>query len=71
MHLTTAPVTPCAGARAREHAGYVEPVGTSGAYRGRGLAKAVVKECFARLKANGVTTVEIASDAEPAHAGML
>jgi mycothiol synthase len=57
--------------QAREHAGYVEPVGTHEAYRGRGLAKAVVKECFARLKANGVATVEISSRAEPAVSNFL
>lgn len=57
--------------QAREHAGYVEPVGTHEAYRGRGLAKAVVKECFARLKANGITTMEISSYAEPAVSNFL
>lgn len=29
------------------------------------FAKAVIKECFARMKANGIHTVEIASRAEP------
>lgn len=51
--------------RADPHAGYIEPVGTHVAYRRRGFATAVIKECFARMKANGVKTVEIASRAEP------
>jgi ribosomal protein S18 acetylase RimI-like enzyme len=57
--------------QARDRAGYIEPVGTHEAYRGRGLAKAVVKECFTRLKANGIATVEISSRAEPAVANFL
>lgn len=48
-----------------DHAGYVEPVGTHAAYRRRGFASAVIKECFRRMKANGIRTVEIASRAEP------
>jgi ribosomal protein S18 acetylase RimI-like enzyme len=50
---------------AKEHSGYIEPVGTHAAYRQRGFAKAINKECFARMKANGITTGEIASRAEP------
>ena len=57
--------------QANEHAGYIEPVGTHAAYRRRGLAKAVIKECFSRMKANGIRTVEIASPAEPAVANYL
>ncbi len=51
--------------RADEHAGYVEPVGTHAGYRRRGFASAVIKDCFRRMKANGIWTVEIASRAEP------
>ncbi len=51
--------------RAKDHAGYIEPVGTHAAYRRRGFASAVIKECFRRMKANGIRTVEIASGAEP------
>ena len=50
---------------AREGAGYIEPVGTHADYRRRGFASAVIKECFRRMKANGIRTVEIASGAEP------
>jgi mycothiol synthase len=57
--------------RAKEHSGYIEPVGTHAAYRQRGFAKAINKECFRRMKANGITTVEIASRAEPAVANFL
>ena len=57
--------------RAKDHCGYIEPVGTHAAYRQRGFAKAINKECFARMKANGITTVEIASRAEPAVANFL
>ena len=52
-------------------AGYIEPVGTHQAYLRRGFAKAVIRECFARMKANGIRTVEIASRAEPAVANFL
>jgi len=45
--------------------GYIEPVGTHAAYRQRGFAKATNKECFRRMHANGITTVHIASMAEP------
>lgn len=51
------------GARAGN--GFIEPVGTHADFRRRGLATAVIKECFARLKRNGIHTVEIASSAEP------
>ncbi|MBN1873254.1 MAG: GNAT family N-acetyltransferase [Anaerolineae bacterium] len=54
-----------------EHRGYIEPVGTHAAYRRRGFAKAIIKECFARMKANGIHTVEIASRAEPAVSNYL
>jgi ribosomal protein S18 acetylase RimI-like enzyme len=50
---------------AREHCGYIEPVGTHAAYRRRGFAKAVVKACFGRMRANGIHIVGIASRAEP------
>lgn len=56
---------------AKEHAGYIEPVGTHAAYRRRGFAKAVIKECFARMKAHGIRFVDIASRAEPAIANYL
>jgi len=51
--------------------GYIEPVGTHAAFRRRGFAKAVIQECFARMRANGIRTVEIASRAEPAVANYL
>ncbi|MBN2442719.1 MAG: GNAT family N-acetyltransferase [Spirochaetales bacterium] len=51
--------------QAKKHHGYIEPVGTHPAYRRRGFAKALNKECFRRMKANGITTVDIASRAEP------
>jgi ribosomal protein S18 acetylase RimI-like enzyme len=50
---------------AKEAAGYIEPVGTHAAYRRRGFASAAIKECFTRMKANDIRTVEIASRAEP------
>ena len=67
------PVAYCVGwhDRAKEQSGYIEPVGTHAAYRQRGFAKAVIRECFARMKANGIRTVEIASRAEPALANLL
>lgn len=49
----------------KENAGYIEPVGTHAAYRRRGFAKAINRECFQRMKANGIKSVEIASRAEP------
>ncbi len=51
--------------RSKADSGYIEPVGTHAAYRRRGFAKAINKECFGRMKANGIRTVEIASRAEP------
>ncbi len=51
--------------QATEHSGYIEPVGTHATYRQRGFAKAINKECFRRMKANGINTVNIASMAEP------
>jgi len=51
--------------RADPRAGYIEPVGTHADFRRRGFATAVIRECFSRMKANGVRTVEIASGAEP------
>ena len=67
------PVAYCVGwhERANEQSGYIEPVGTHAAYRGRGFAKAVIRECFGRMRANGIKTVEIASRAEPAIANFL
>ena len=50
---------------AREGNGFIEPVGTHADFRRRGFATAVIKECFARLKKDGIHTVEIASGAEP------
>jgi len=51
--------------RANTNKGYIEPVGTHADYRQRGFAKAVIRECFTRMKANGIKMVEIASSAEP------
>lgn len=67
------PVAYCVGwhETAREGYGYIEPVGTHADFRRRGFAKAVITECFARLKANGIHTVEIASDAEPEVSNLL
>lgn len=67
------PVAYCVGwhERAKEHGGYIEPVGTHAAYRRRGFAKAVIRECFTRMKANGINIVEISSRAEPAVANYL
>ena len=61
------PVAYCVGwhETAREGFGYIEPVGTHADFRRRGFATAVIQECFARLKANGIHTAEIASGAEP------
>ena len=61
------PVAYCVGwhEQAKERSGYIEPVGTHTEYRQRGFAKAVIRECFARMKANNIRTVEIASSAEP------
>ncbi|MGC9523518.1 MAG: GNAT family N-acetyltransferase [Anaerolineae bacterium] len=49
----------------------VEPVGTHPAYRQRGLAKAVVTECFRRLRERGACWVHIASAPEPAVSNRL
>jgi len=61
------PVAYCVGwhEQAKDHHGYIEPVGTHAAYRQRGFAKAIIRECFARMMANGIKNVEIASRAEP------
>jgi ribosomal protein S18 acetylase RimI-like enzyme len=56
---------------AKENFGYIEPVGTHAEYRQRGFAKAINKECFRRMKAKGIKTVEIASRAEPAVSNFL
>lgn len=56
---------------AREGNGFIEPVGTHADFRRRGFATAVIKECFARLKGNGIHTVEIASGAEPNPSNLL
>lgn len=45
--------------------GYIEPVGTHKDFRRMGFASAINKECFKRLKADGIKTVTIASKAEP------
>jgi ribosomal protein S18 acetylase RimI-like enzyme len=67
------PVSYCVGwrARVRDDAGLVEPVGTHAEYRRRGFAQAVIRECFTRMKADGIRTVEIASRAEPVVANFL
>jgi ribosomal protein S18 acetylase RimI-like enzyme len=57
--------------RSNKNAGYIEPVGTHAEYRQRGFAKAVIRECFIRMKANGIKIVEIASSAEPHVANYL
>ena len=45
--------------------GYIEPMGVHTDYRRKGLATALVKECFKRLGNMGVERVWIASHAEP------
>lgn len=67
------PVAYCVGwhEQAREHCGYIEPVGTHAEYRQRGFAKAMIRECFARMKANGIQIAEIASSAEPDISNLL
>jgi ribosomal protein S18 acetylase RimI-like enzyme len=57
--------------RANANAGYIEPVGTHQVFRQRGFAKAVIKECFKRMKGDGVHTGQIASRAEPTVANFL
>jgi len=46
-------------------------VGTHAAYQRRGFARAVIRECFARMRTAGIRTVEIASRAEPVVANLL
>ncbi|MBN1318148.1 MAG: GNAT family N-acetyltransferase [Anaerolineales bacterium] len=67
------PVAYCVGwhDRAKKNIGYTEPVGTHAEYRRRGFAQAVIRECFVRMKANGIQVVEIASRAEPDVANYL
>lgn len=67
------PVAYCVGwhERTNDRGGYIEPVGTHAAYRQRGFAKAVIRECFVRMKVNEIRWVEIASPAEPAAANYL
>ena len=59
------------GASAKADSGSIEPVVTHSDYRRRGLAQAVVRECFQRMKAGGIATVRIASVAEPAVGNFL
>ncbi|MCP5098722.1 MAG: GNAT family N-acetyltransferase [Chloroflexi bacterium] len=56
---------------ANENSGYIEPVGTHAEFRQRGFAKAINRECFTRMKANGIKVAEIASSAEPDIANYL
>lgn len=66
------PVAYCVGWHsASENSGYIEPVGTHADFRRRGFAKAINRECFSRMKANGIKLVEIASSAEPNVANYL
>ena len=67
------PVAYCAGWHdsADDRRGYIEPVGTHAGYRRRGFATALIRECFARMKANGIKSVGIASSAEPDVANYL
>jgi mycothiol synthase len=51
--------------------GEVEPVGTHPAYLRRGLARAAVTACFARMRERGARWAHIASAAEPAVANRL
>ena len=44
----------------------IDPVGTRADYQQRGLAKALVFECFRRLQARGIRQAYIASGTEPA-----
>jgi len=61
------PVAYCIGwhTPSTENEGYIEPVGTHADFRRRGFAKAMIRECFQRLEANGIKIVAIASAAEP------
>jgi len=67
------PVSFCVGWQepARADAGSIEPIGTHAEYRRRGFARAVVRECFARMKVSGIRSVRIASVAEPAVGNFL
>ena len=67
------PVAYCIGwhERANKNRGYIEPVRTHAGDRQRGFAKAVIRECFSRMKVNGIKVVEIASPAEPDVANYL
>ena len=67
------PVAYCVGwhERANPDRGYIEPVGTHAEFRKRGFAKAVIRECFGRMKTNGIKIVEIASAAEQEIANYL
>lgn len=56
---------------AKNGAGYVEPVGTHADFRRRGLASAIIKECFIRMKKRGIYVADISSEAEPATANYL
>jgi ribosomal protein S18 acetylase RimI-like enzyme len=49
----------------KNHVGEIEPVGTHPHVRRRGLASAVIHECFNRMRAMGLVTAFIASGAEP------
>lgn len=67
------PVAYCVGwpERSNKNKGYIEPVGTHAEYRQRGFAKAVIRECFTRMKTNGIQFVVIASAPEPAVGNFL
>ncbi len=45
--------------------GYIEPVGTHVDHRRKGLASSVIKECFIRMKAIGITEVIIGTSPIP------
>ncbi|MBN1217663.1 MAG: GNAT family N-acetyltransferase [Anaerolineae bacterium] len=49
----------------QNHIAEIDPVGTHPDYRQRGLAKAVLSECFRRLRARGVRYAYIGSAPEP------
>ena len=53
------------------HIGEVEPVGTHPDVQRRGLARAAVTACFARMRERGARWVHIASAAEPAVSNRL
>ncbi len=50
----------------KNQAGTVEPVSTHSAFQRRGFAKAMVTECFRRMKGMGIKSAIIGSKAEPA-----